>query len=106
MGVGSLDRRNTPQPERSSEVARKLAAAVILPDQIPVLKSGSNALQSAAWPPPLTHGLTFLFEASNPAFFDCGVLRLMLTISETPESTCSSVPYYETADIQAPSNGL
>jgi methylmalonyl-CoA/ethylmalonyl-CoA epimerase len=51
-------------------------------------------------------GLAFLFEASNMAFFDCGGIRLMLTISETPESTYSSIIYYKTADILATSNEL
>jgi catechol 2,3-dioxygenase-like lactoylglutathione lyase family enzyme len=32
-------------------------------------------------------GLKFLFEAPNMAFFDCGGVRLMLTVSDTPEST-------------------
>ena len=53
-----------------------------------------------------TLGLTFLFEASNMAFFDCAGVRLMLTISETPESTYSSIIYYKTVDIQATSNEL
>jgi methylmalonyl-CoA/ethylmalonyl-CoA epimerase len=53
-----------------------------------------------------TLGLAFLFEASGMAFFDCGGVRLMLTISETPESTYSSIIYYKTADIMAISNEL
>ncbi len=51
-------------------------------------------------------GLRFLFEASNMAFFDCGGVRLMLSRSETPESTYSSILYYSTADIQAASTKL
>jgi len=47
-----------------------------------------------------TLGLTFLFEASSMAFFDCGGVRLMLTIPEKPESTYSSILYYKTAEIQ------
>ena len=53
-----------------------------------------------------TLGLKFLFEASNMAFFDCGGVRLMLTISETPESTYGSIIYYKTADIHGASEQL
>jgi methylmalonyl-CoA/ethylmalonyl-CoA epimerase len=51
-------------------------------------------------------GLKFLFEAPNMAFFDCGGVRLMLTVSETPESTYSSIIYYKTDDIQSASRQL
>jgi len=51
-------------------------------------------------------GLQYLFEASNMAFFDCGGVRLMISISGTPESTYSSIIYYRTADIQATSEKL
>ncbi|MGD1072974.1 MAG: VOC family protein [Bryobacteraceae bacterium] len=51
-------------------------------------------------------GLKFLFEASGMAFFDCGGVRLMLTTSETPESTYSSILYYKTADIHGASDHL
>jgi methylmalonyl-CoA/ethylmalonyl-CoA epimerase len=47
-----------------------------------------------------TLGLQFLFETSNMAFFDCGGVRLMLSKSEIPESTYSSIIYYKTDDIQ------
>lgn len=53
-----------------------------------------------------TLGLKFLFEASNMAFFDCGGVRLMLTKSEQPESTYSSIVYYRTDDIQKASEEL
>jgi predicted enzyme related to lactoylglutathione lyase len=53
-----------------------------------------------------TLGLKFLFEASNMAFFDCGGVRLMLTKSEQPESTYSSILYYRTDDIQKASEQL
>jgi methylmalonyl-CoA/ethylmalonyl-CoA epimerase len=53
-----------------------------------------------------TLGLTFLFEAPNMAFFDCGGVRLMLSTSETPESTYSSIIYYKTDDIETASNSL
>jgi methylmalonyl-CoA/ethylmalonyl-CoA epimerase len=51
-------------------------------------------------------GLTFLFEAGNMAFFDCGGVRLMLTVSESPGVTYSSIVYYKTADIHAASDAL
>jgi methylmalonyl-CoA/ethylmalonyl-CoA epimerase len=51
-------------------------------------------------------GLKFLFEAPNLAFFDCGGVRLMLTVSETPESTYGSIIYYRTDDIQVASRQL
>src|ERR1700747_3148668 len=53
-----------------------------------------------------TLGLKFLFEAPNMGFFDCDGVRLMLTISEKPESTYSSIIYYKTADIHAASEQL
>lgn len=47
-----------------------------------------------------TLGLKFLFDAANMAFFDCGGVRLMLSTSEHPESTYSSILYYKTDIIQ------
>lgn len=46
-------------------------------------------------------GLPFLFDAGQMAFFDCGGVRLMLSKSETPGSTYSSIVYYKTEDIYA-----
>jgi catechol 2,3-dioxygenase-like lactoylglutathione lyase family enzyme len=46
-----------------------------------------------------TLGLQFLFEAAQMAFFDCGGVRLMLSVPETQESTYSSIIYYKVADI-------
>ena len=46
-------------------------------------------------------GLTFLFEAGQMAFFDCGGTRLMLNPSQQVDSTYSSILYYGTADIHA-----
>lgn len=46
-------------------------------------------------------GLTFLFEAGQMAFFDCGGTRLMLNPSEQVDSTYSSILYYRTEDIHA-----
>ena len=53
-----------------------------------------------------TLGLKFLFDAANMAFFDCNGVRLMLTISEQPESTYSSILYYKTENIQRASAQL
>jgi methylmalonyl-CoA/ethylmalonyl-CoA epimerase len=33
-------------------------------------------------------------------FFDCGGIRLMLTVAETPGETHSSILYFKVADIQ------
>jgi methylmalonyl-CoA/ethylmalonyl-CoA epimerase len=53
-----------------------------------------------------TLGLPFLFEAANMAFFRCGDVRLMLSPSENPQATHSSIVYYKTPDIQAMSDAL
>jgi catechol 2,3-dioxygenase-like lactoylglutathione lyase family enzyme len=45
-------------------------------------------------------GLRFLFQAGSLAFFDCGGVRLMLSIPEKPEfDHPSSILYYRVADI-------
>ena len=46
-------------------------------------------------------GLSYLFEASNLAFLNCGGTRIMLTTAESPESTYNSILYYKTDDIHA-----
>jgi methylmalonyl-CoA/ethylmalonyl-CoA epimerase len=46
-------------------------------------------------------GLSYLFEASNLAFFNCGGTRIMLTTAESRESTYDSILYYKTDDIHA-----
>ena len=48
-------------------------------------------------------GLKFLFETSGMAFFNCGAIRLMMTLpeKEKPGSTYSRIIYYKTADIMA-----
>ena len=51
-------------------------------------------------------GLPFLFEAGNMAFFDCGGVRLMLTLSENSGATYASILYYKTVDIHATSAAL
>jgi methylmalonyl-CoA/ethylmalonyl-CoA epimerase len=51
-------------------------------------------------------GLPFLFEAGNMAFFDCGGVRLMLTMAENPGATYGSILYYKTPDIHATSEAL
>lgn len=47
-------------------------------------------------------GLRFLFAAEpSMAFFDCGGVRLMLSVSETPElQPPGSVLYYRVADLE------
>ncbi|HEX2189883.1 MAG TPA: VOC family protein [Longimicrobiaceae bacterium] len=49
-----------------------------------------------------TLGLPFLFEVPGAAFFDCGGLRLMLTVPERPEyDHPASLLYYRVADLHA-----
>jgi catechol 2,3-dioxygenase-like lactoylglutathione lyase family enzyme len=49
-----------------------------------------------------TLGMRFLFQAGPLAFFDCGGVRLMLTVPETAEfDHPASVIYYRVADIEA-----
>ena len=46
-------------------------------------------------------GVKFLFDAGNMAFFDCGGIRLMLTVPEKPEfDHPSSIIYFKVDDIQ------
>lgn len=48
-----------------------------------------------------TLGMKFLFEAGHMAFFDCGGVRLMLSIPDKPEfDHPSSFIYYRVDDIQ------
>lgn len=47
-----------------------------------------------------TLGLPLLFTAGNMAFFDCGGVRLMLGLPETPElDHPSSILYFRVADL-------
>jgi len=47
-----------------------------------------------------TLGMKFLFRAPNLAFFDCGGIRLMLTVPEKGESDHPpSIVYYKVDDI-------
>lgn len=46
-------------------------------------------------------GIPFLFEIEKAAFFDCGGVRLMLAIPESPEfDHPASILYYKVEDIQ------
>jgi methylmalonyl-CoA/ethylmalonyl-CoA epimerase len=54
-----------------------------------------------------TLGMTFLFQAGNLGFFDCGGVRLMLSPPESKEfDHPASVLYYKVADIQASHEAL
>jgi len=44
--------------------------------------------------------MKFLFQIPNMGFFDCGGVRLMLSVSERPAETYSSILYYKVADIR------
>ena len=46
-------------------------------------------------------GMKFLFQAGDMAFFDCGGVRLMLSLPDKPEfDHPSSIIYYKVPDIQ------
>jgi len=45
-------------------------------------------------------GMKLLFQVPNMGFFDCGGIRLMLTGSETPSESYSSILYFKVANIQ------
>ena len=48
-----------------------------------------------------TLGMKFLFEAGQMAFFDCGGIRVMLSMPDKPEfDHPTSFIYYRVADIQ------
>ena len=47
-----------------------------------------------------TLGMKLLFQVPNMGFFDCAGVRLMLSISERPTETYSSILYYKVPDIQ------
>jgi methylmalonyl-CoA/ethylmalonyl-CoA epimerase len=46
-----------------------------------------------------TLGMKFLFQVPNMAFFDCDGVRLMISVSEKPNETYSSVIYFKVPDI-------
>ncbi len=46
-------------------------------------------------------GLKLLFQMPGMAFFDCGGIRLMLSVSEKPAETYSSVLYFRVPEIGA-----
>ncbi len=49
-----------------------------------------------------TLGMRFLFQAGTLAFFDCGGVRLMLDVPESPEfERHASIIYYRVPDIDA-----
>lgn len=45
-------------------------------------------------------GMKFLFEFPGLAFFDCGGVRLMLSVPEKEELKTGSVLYYKVTDIE------
>ena len=55
-----------------------------------------------------TLGVRLLFQVPNMAFFDCGGVRLMLTLPEKdrPHELYSSIIYYKVADIHTAYNTL
>lgn len=54
-----------------------------------------------------TLGMKLLFRVPNLAFFECGAVRLMMSIPEKPEfDHPASVIYYKVADLAAAHAGL
>ncbi len=52
-------------------------------------------------------GMKFLFEVPTMAFFDCGGVRIMLGLPESPEfDHPSSVIYFKVQNLQASYDGL
>jgi predicted enzyme related to lactoylglutathione lyase len=52
-------------------------------------------------------GMKYLFAVPKMAFFDCGGIRLMLAIPETPEfNHPSSIIYFSVPDIEVSHQGL
>jgi methylmalonyl-CoA/ethylmalonyl-CoA epimerase len=47
-----------------------------------------------------TLGMKFLFQFPGMGFFDCAGVRLMLSVSERPAETYSSILYFNVPDIQ------
>ncbi len=47
-----------------------------------------------------TLGMRMLFQVPNMAFFNCGGIRLMLTLPEKSNEGFSSIIYYKVEDIQ------
>lgn len=47
-----------------------------------------------------TLGLPFLFEAPGMSFFDCGGVRLMLTLPEGEEPGGASILYFRVGDVR------
>lgn len=45
-------------------------------------------------------GLKFLFQVPGMGFFDCAGVRLMLSVSERPAESYSSILYFRVPDIQ------
>lgn len=53
-----------------------------------------------------TLGLPFLFKVPGMAFFDCGGVRLMLSLPEGEESGGASILYFRVDDIKSAHEGL
>jgi len=53
-----------------------------------------------------TLGMTLLFSAGELSFFDCGGIRLMLTVPEAAFRHPSSILYFKVDDLQGGYEGL
>ena len=77
-------------------------------DRVAAMPDSSHLVQRARDDPNLTLDLELLFEAPpGLAFFDCGGVRLMLTILQGEERDHrTSVIYYKVSDIQSATTKL
>jgi methylmalonyl-CoA/ethylmalonyl-CoA epimerase len=46
-------------------------------------------------------GISFLFDAGTMAFFQCGEVRLMIGLAETPVTPAGTIVYFRVAAIEA-----
>lgn len=46
-------------------------------------------------------GMTFLFDAGNMSFFQCGEIRFMIAGSDKPAAPSSTIIYFRVQDIEA-----
>lgn len=97
-GRATLRARMHPGSE-STEMATSDAGAISGVGQIAL--RATDLVQAAAFYRGVL-GLRQLLEIPNAVFFDCGGVRLMLAVPESPEfDHPSSIVYYRVDDIQA-----
>jgi methylmalonyl-CoA/ethylmalonyl-CoA epimerase len=48
-----------------------------------------------------TMGMKFLFDAGKMAFYQCGEIRLMIGLSETPVTPAGTILYFKVDELEA-----